>query len=318
MKKNFRLFAIAFATLLIPTLASCGDDDNDGEKGYEGGSDLSSLAPTITDLNGNTLRIASIGSYTFDYDERGVIKGCRYSDSEKISFEGNKIVYTTDWDEYGTYTLALANGNLVTALNYIGEDRDEDSPEKYQGHLSFTYDGDNQCTGFSGTYVETYGPNRSGERGTHNYNIKQTNTWEDGNLVRCVLEVEEKESGVEDGKSISGHYKYRQTFEFQYGTRANPLRQMPDYIADRIGRVDDEFVAFTSCGDDLALLGLLGKGPARLPISETHFVEVTDVKTGESYSYNSSIGRSSSINIVLNSNGTISTENGTKYTYVSE
>lgn len=283
---KINLYMIAFAAVLSGStfLVSCSDDDDSTSP-----SDLTPT-PTIVNNEGVAMRLSSVGSTTFTYDEEGKLTTFRF-EGTNYTASGDKLSFTgTDGDETENIDIALNGQGLISKVSVNHTEGREDSEEWEKGTMtvSFSYNSSNQLVGMKSSVVES-GYNSYEGSWSYNGSGNQTNTWTDGNLVSAIWKNNYSESY--DGEKISStstsHYK------ISYGNTANTSKQYTYNIA--------EIATDGYYGDALALIGYFGVGTAYLPTGYSY--EHNDTE----YEENNETGNVS-LSYSLNSDGTIYSE----------
>ncbi len=278
--RNFRLFgALALCAVMMPSLTSCSDDDDD--KGGDG-------TGGVLEIEGERLSYISgtYGTYTLDYDSKGRVSNVSngYGDLDINYSKGTITIAQNGSDDTPEkYKVKFNDRGYITELaNSWNETYTEDG-DKYQvkgsGTVKFSYNGSGCLTTVSSSMSETEKDLGTGEseRFSESYTTKLT--WTNGNLVKAVCKGTENDGGDKDS--------YSETFDIDYSTTANVYLQNPVAITEIVND-DTEW-------DVLAAAGLFGKGPKMLPrcVSETD---------DDGYS------NTSNVSYTLNSVGSISTE----------
>ncbi len=296
--KILSLVAVALPMAFI----SCSDDDDNN-------SAPSADSSVITTTEGNKLLLTSVvnGSSRYDgvwfqYDDLG---RCTYANLWgdlffNMSYDPYEV--TMDLDEEGDdITLSMSfNGNGYLSKYTLTDDwtetyyGNEDSGSDKET-VSLSYNSNGQLTSVSLSYSgnEVY----DGERDSYSGSGSATFTWENGNLVKIVDKITEKEYGYT--------YTYTQTSTFGYSGTVNKYRQytMIAIAGDEEGCLADII--------DFGFIGYLGVGPTYLPTSLEIIYEDND--DGDVYSYKDTYSSS----YTLNDDGTVATEkhNNSTYTY---
>lgn len=299
--KKFFYFAVFILCACSCNLffTSCGDDEDDF-----GGTNAE--VASITDLDGNAFRLYGVGNVRFEYDNSGQLTAIKTEDGTYEYKDGKFVAsfedeyYGESWEEVLAFSTnkdgLITKGSFSEITKSGGKVVEEDKMS-----FSYSYDSNNQCTSASVTYK--FNGSGDGESYSGEGSGKATYTWIGGNLTKAQGSFSEKGSGKEGGKTYNTSQSSKTTVEFTYGEEKSPLRQMPQCIATEISPID-----FGEC-DVLGVIGLCGKGPAYLPVKYTYSSEETEDGETERENY------SGDINITLNANGTIATENGTRYSY---
>ena len=266
------------------SLASCGDDDDDG---YD-------VSATIIEAeDGDKLQVTRAGSIYYGYDDDGYIN---YLDWDGEEFEGsdNATKFYCSDDEYELTVQLSYNGSgyISKATDKGGYYYDDGDYDSWEESASFSYDGSGHLTkiSYSGKNTEVY----DGDKESYSFSGTITLTWSDGLLTTYVHSEEDSDGDTEI-----------ETYEFDYndGQYANAYNQ---HTPSSVG-----------CGDDLlvfafAFAGLCGKGPDYLPRT----VEYSDYEAydDEEYEYSGS----TTYKYGFNSDGTVDyqcTSSGKSYKY---
>lgn len=261
----------AFAAM---SLASCSSDDN------EDGSIPSS---TLTDANGNKLRVTSFGRYaSFNYDETG--KLISFTDNDWI-FKLKDNIFVTDDTEESYKQLSINKQGLISGISIC---INYSTHYKENSTYDLKYNSKGQLVSISGSEEVV----RYDREGNISFSSSQkgtiTNTWNNGNLTKSVMNSTYKD--IEDGINYSG--KESETIEIHYGSQTNTFKQFPGLIAEGI------------IGESTyAVAGLLGVGPVNLPTSSVCKYYEDDYNETSEYSYT----------FTLNNNGSIHSEQKNHY-----
>ncbi|MBR4552277.1 MAG: hypothetical protein IKO20_00955 [Bacteroidaceae bacterium] len=304
MKKfiSFAAFALMLAATTF-TLTACGDDDD--APGVSG-----TPSPTISDAVGNKFQLYSAPhGIWFEYDDNGKLTS--FSDGDETwTVKGNTFILEASQDETESYHMELSlNGSgLISYATCVWSDYADSDPSSYEKGSStfeFTYNGSKQCIASKQTY-SCEGSDDEVESAKWSGTETMSYSWENGNMVKAVLNAQQDWQEIEDGKRSSGRDYERSTYEFTYSDTRNPLLQMPYALAD-ILPLDDK-MAF----DALSMLGLFGVGPAYLPSKRTNTYEEWEQGDNEHYTGGP---YSNTFSYVLNDNGTIYRDNYGSYSY---
>lgn len=243
--KIFKTFSfIALATLAVPAITSCKDDDpNNGDDADK----------DIVEVAGE--RVTSIGNINFKYDNKGrVIEVASRNYDDYIEIDYSKGTIEID-DEEGT--IKFDKNGLISEISISYDDDDYGYIYKGSGTLKFSYDS-KRLVSIVSSYSEKETDVSSGETENWNGTEKCNYTWNNGNLVKA-------EGSYED--YLEGELEYSNSYSFtvSYGETANKYKQFPYLLAYEI--VDFEGL------EPLVAIGLLGEGPAYLPetVSEGNY-----------------------------------------------
>lgn len=284
MKKIF--FSLSFVVLAVlstMSLASCSSDDDDD---VVAGAVPS---PTLTDANGNKLRVTSVGSNIwFKYDETGKLKSC-YGYGVIYNIEGNTFTFET---EEGICNIAMNNQGLISRISMNLDVKAEDG-SYVKGLLSLDarYNSERQLLSIGGSSSYEEYIKASNTKTSESAKGTFTNTWSNGNLVESVMNSTYTDS--ENGEKHSG--KESCTVTFHYGNQSNVFKQFPYYMAEAIM---DDFLSLFS------MVGLCGVGPVNLPTGYTEIESGDDYET-EKHEYK--------LAFTLNDNGSIRSEQKNGY-----
>ena len=272
--RKFRLLgAIALGALMMPALASCGDDDD--PKGGDG-------VGGVLEIEGE--RISSISGVQFEYDSKGRLTHL-YDYSGGLTIDYSKGTLYLDGSEDGedSYKVKFNDKGYITELRSSWSYTDTDGGHKYQykgsGTVTFSYNGSGYLVKCSNSSSETGKDLSTGASGKYSQSYTTTLTWRDGNLVSAVEKGKEVDFGDTD--------TWREETEIDYTSTTNKFRQLPMAVSSVLN--NDEVWQM------IAAAGLFGKGTKNFPAS----ISVTD-DDGDS--------SNSSCSYRLNSNGAISSE----------
>lgn len=269
---TYRLLLL-MATAAVMSFSSCSDDDE--------GSGTTPI-PAQTDINGNNIRVSSVGRASYQYDENGHLKSLVIGDT-KINVNGSTFSYKEkdedeEAEESETVKVNFNQDGLITSWTTSGICKYDDGEwEKWTEKGTLKYNSERQMTSMSSNC--TYSGKIDGESYSEKYSITQNNVWEDGNLVKW--EYEENDDGDKDEGS----------YDISYGNKSNPTLQFPLSMIDCFEFFDTDIIKY------LVPLGYCGVGPTYFPTSI--------------YRYNH-------LYFSLNDNGTIYSENGYTYSYDSD
>ena len=289
---------VAVATAL--SLASCSDDDDSSSTG-------SSTAGLIETTSGTTLRINSVGSTYYDYED-GQLVGIDADEYFEVSH--NPFVISSDDGDLSLSCSSIkVNGNgYITFMNLKESYEDDDESDSGSGSVKFSYDNNGHLTKVtfsasgSGKYTE------DGETYSYSASISSatTFTW-NGNLLlesTCTYTG----SGKEAGYSWKEVENYTVTFE-NSTSYPNATYQYTPNITRLLGEIFD-----TDLFKALAYIGYLGKGPSYHPVGYDYEEEFQDSYDGEvewedenSYSYSCSYSLNSDGSVNYSSRGSSKT-----------
>ena len=144
---------------------------------------------------------------------------------------------------------------------------------------------------------------------TETEDISVNYEWKNGNLTKIIYKSKDCNIKREYDDLYNSTDKETITAEYSYGSTKNPICQVPASIAGWLTILDEDVTGIAPLG----LTGLFGKGPAYLPTKLTVVVEEDHTgKVRPKYIFHD---YTTNINITLNSNGTIASENGYRYSY---
>lgn len=302
---NFKklLYAVLFTTGIMG-ISACGSDDDNG-LGDVTPSEVPT--PSITDKNGNHVRISKVGDYYFNYDENGkLVSFGNTSYGEHFNVENDAFTIKGGF-QYDDATETLEANIQLNASGFISgvsikadyeyKGRYSESKDHYEYNITYQYNSAGQLIKAKGTSILTennkdydYG---EGEYYTYNYsessNAEGNNTWLDGNLISSTSKYNARV--VEDGESYN--YSGEYNCDISYSQTLNPTKQFTYYLGQiLIG--EDNF-------GQLSVIGLFGIGSKNLP---SGYNELWLEEDGEEYDEESNY----SLSYTLNSNGTIASE----------
>ncbi len=273
---------MALCAIMVPALTSCGDDDDDNDKGGDG-------TGGVLEIEGQ--RLSSVAGYSFHYDSKGrVTSVSNGSEALEINYTKGTIESVGFDDEESRYTVKFNDKGYITSLASSWDYIEQDGGDKYQykgsGSITFSYNGSGNLTSAITKMSETEKDFSEGTTMKYSENSTTKFTWQNGNMVKAVCQITE----------ISGRYKetFVENYEVDYSSTANTYRQNP-FAISHILNGDTEWEVLAACG-------LFGNGPKQLPVA---FEETDD----DGYT------RSSSVTYSLNSVGAISMERIGYYSY---
>jgi len=250
MKKNLFYFATTiFMSLAAVSLTACGDDDeNDkGGSGTSGGGGGKALTTAgVLDKNSG-LRVKSINYTVFTYNADGTLAGITTGDYDKKTFSYNPN-YIID-NEGAKNPVDYNSSGYLAGFKRSGEfyEDSEDNNWTETETCTFTYDASGHLTKIN--YENKIARDVYGEKYNDNENRVTTLTWSNNLLLKVSI----TETGVFYGTNYTDTYDYEFTYDNdQY---VNKYFQWDR----RLCVIKEDFVA------DLAYVGLLGVGPAKLP-----------------------------------------------------
>lgn len=285
MKKIF--FNLSFALLAVlstMSLVSCSSDDD--EDGVIAGAVPS---PTLTDANGNKLRVTSVGSNIwFKYGEAGKLTSC-YGGGLVYEIKGNTFTFET---EEGICNIAMNGQGLISRISINLDAKVEDgSYIKGQLSLDARYNSERQLQSIIGSsnyeeYIKAHNTKTSeSAKGAYTY------TWSNGNLIESVMNS--TSTGSENGEQYNE--KESCTVTFHYGNQSNVFKQFPYYMTDAI---------MVDVLNFFSVVGLYGIGPVNLPTG------YTEIESGDDYETEK---HECKLAFTLNDNGSIRSEQKNDY-----
>ena len=274
--------------------ASCGSDDDDITPNPNP-SPITNEVGIIIDANGIKHRVTSFGNIKYLYDEKGKLIKIQRHDKE-IDLSNSKLeVNQQQIDDYeesiASTSVSTNDQGLISGITTTFEWKEEKEgfSEKGTANGVFEYDSNGQliscCAQEQSIYIE------DGESGRYSYEVDVMLTWNDRKLTKIRANMTEVEDGFRDSET--------EEMTFEYGTQPNFTRQWLQEMGFALFEwgLDENLDILES----LAPLGLLGHGPAVLPISC-------------SYDYDGKT-KTRNLSYTMNENGTIHSDNGTIYTY---
>lgn len=265
--KSLKLTAIlALAAFCAPMVTSCGSDDNDAPD--------SPNKSEVSDIDGT--RVTGVGDCTVTYDSKGRPTVFNIEDDGIMTIDYSKGTFIGS-DEMGKMNIKFNAKGFVTELssswNYKFTEDGITVQAKGSGTLTCSYEND-VLKSIKATESSSF------KAGQQSYETKGTSImtliWSNNNLTAIKSSEDYTKNGEKE------HHEAQAKIE--YGTQTNKFRQFPMAIADESEAIIPYFYS----------VGLVGNGPANLPVS----MVVEDEE-----------GRySSSISYVLNPNGSIKSE----------
>lgn len=271
MKKYFlnRAAILAATALLTCGFTACSDDDDDGGSTPQG--------PTA---NYDGKLLSSVGSYSFQYDDKGRCVKISYSGSEEASIDYERGIAVIDGDEYH---VKFNSAGYITSMTASYTEKEDGVTYKVSSTQNFSYNSDGRMTG--GTDKSTETASASGQSYSSTYEANMKCTYDGGLLTRVVLTEVDKEDGQTN--------TYEETYDITYGSQDNKYGQWTEA---------NENIVLES--DGAGFVGLLGKASSKLIASYTETEKengrVTDTETNN-------------VTYGLNTDGTINTERIGRY-----
>ena len=239
--------ALAFG---LVAFTACGDDDD--ENGGNGGAGGSGNLPTLSgvgitdpvtqirhDMSGGRSEVS-----TFNYADGRMTGGSSMVDDFDFTFTYSPFQITaTDADGYSeTYTNIQTNA--YGSITYADVVVDDEYAEGINISIRATYDENNQLLTFTECEMETYEGVEYRDEGTLTY------TWENGNVVKRVL----NDVSYENGELVWSDES--ESFTFDYGS--TPVSNSGIYVYNMIPYT--EFMMYAGC---------LGKPTKDIPVAVT-------------------------------------------------
>ena len=239
--------ALAFG---LVAFTACGDDDD--ENGGNGGAGGSGSLPTLSgvgitdpvtqirhDMSGGRSEVS-----TFNYADGRMTGGSSMVDDFDFTFTYSPFQITaTDADGYSeTYTNIQTNA--YGSITYADVVVDDEYAEGINISIRATYDENNQLLTFTECEMETYEGVEYRDEGTLTY------TWENGNVVKRVL----NDVSYENGELVWSDES--ESFTFDYGS--TPVSNSGIYVYNMIPYT--EFMMYAGC---------LGKPTKDIPVAVT-------------------------------------------------
>lgn len=251
MKKNFwKLWPMCALAFGLVAFTACGDDDD--ENGGNGGAGGSGSLPTLSgvgitdpvtqirhDMSGGRSEVS-----TFNYADGRMTGGSSMVDDFDFTFTYSPFQITaTDADGYSeTYTNIQTNA--YGSITYADVVVDDEYAEGINISIRATYDENNQLLTFTECEMETYEGVEYRDEGTLTY------TWENGNVVKRVL----NDVSYENGELVWSDES--ESFTFDYGS--TPVSNSGIYVYNMIPYT--EFMMYAGC---------LGKPTKDIPVAVT-------------------------------------------------
>lgn len=251
MKKNFwKLWPMCALAFGLVAFTACGDDDD--ENGGNGGAGGSGNLPTLSgvgitdpvtqirhDMSGGRSEVS-----TFNYADGRMTGGSSMVDDFDFTFTYSPFQITaTDADGYSeTYTNIQTNA--YGSITYADVVVDDEYAEGINISIRATYDENNQLLTFTECEMETYEGVEYRDEGTLTY------TWENGNVVKRVL----NDVSYENGELVWSDES--ESFTFDYGS--TPVSNSGIYVYNMIPYT--EFMMYAGC---------LGKPTKDIPVAVT-------------------------------------------------
>lgn len=272
--KNFLWATLAMVMCLF---TACSDDDDDN-KIPEG--------PTITFAGKLPTKV---GNYTFVYDENNRCIQIKDGSYMYCEIDYDKGVIISDDEET---KISFNSKGYITEISGKWNYEEDGDTYKGDGKISFRYNSNGQL--ISSSQYSNESGKEDGESFSWKGTYESTYTWENGNLVKAVIE----ETDIEDGEK----YEYGATYTIKYSDEKNEVGQNTMAQA-QVLELEDV--------DILSLIGMLGKASLYFPDSYTDkWYEKDGEQNGENENnYN--------MDYTLNEDGTIKTERIDGYSFYS-
>ncbi|MCQ2110139.1 MAG: hypothetical protein MJY79_01430 [Bacteroidaceae bacterium] len=289
MKKFFFMAAVALSMGVM--VSSCGGDEENDKPGTENSGDNNGGNGGDngggTPVAGTGLKVSSFGGeYLTGYsvqeqgeDDWGEELVFHYDGSNLVGIESNGVIIQAEGDKFvakeGLYKIIVSDfktnsDGYITSFNIF-----ESSPkETYNGIYSFEYSG-NHMTKM--VYTINWEENDESGVETDTYIL----TWSNDNLTKVACTGQDKLSD-DEVEEWSDYYI------IGYGQEKNAFKQYTFTLADIL---DME-------GFALPMFGVLGEGPALLPVQITNIWDEEEDDDSENFT----------LSYTFNDNGTIATE----------
>lgn len=224
---------------------SCSDDDDD----HMNGTEAVANATLLDSKTGLRLKSISTRYWTlldFDYDAKGNVKAFGI-EGEVYEISGNKWRCDDDYDNL-TMNVTFNSAGYLTELSY-------NSPNSYGGQST----GKITCS-YSGNYLKSasssgsYTEKKDGkETYSESWSNESSLTWSGDKLqkIECSEKWKDDYDQGSDRETINYEYENRENYN-KYG-------QVPVCIGEALCEIGDG-VGYLACA------GILGKGPAYLPV----------------------------------------------------
>ena len=297
MNKKF-LLSVMTGVFACAVISSCSKDDN-GDSGLPG-VQSGTLVGDDAELNAAVegIRISSVGSSRYEYDENGVLSSISgsYADWKAEKANNFKVEWSNKYDQ-GAYSFSVIN-NHVTAISCRESYEEKGEEDTANGNMSFSYNAKGQLASISwnssGKILEEGDTYTYSSNGTANYNYSS-----DHRLL-SIKAVSNYNEGREKSKEIT-------VITFDYST--NYLNSFYQFTPGLLQVLDE--MGYSNLLPAFAYVGLFGKASSYLPSGYTW--EKTEEWDGENDSYSNHHSCSYS----FNKNGTISRADGTSYSYTN-
>ena len=293
-KKIFTFLMVGMSACAV--LTSCSKDDGNGDSGAPA-APAGTLAGDDAEANAEVagLRLTSVGSITYNYDEAGKLVSIDNYDNnggQLLASNNFKVSESEESGSYtysGTYTFNIASNHIVSMSGQDRESGDWGSSTS-NGTANISYNAKGQIATINISASEN--GTDDGERYSDTWNTTIVFSYASDNRLKSIISTEK---GKEDGES----YTYVEKDEFEYST------EYPNIFYQYTPRVAEMIDVVGAC-KALALVGLYGKASSYLPTGCTE----TGNEDGEEFGpYHDSFSYS------LNEDGTIRRADGYSYSY---
>lgn len=293
MKKEllWSLVAMAMTSAMSVSFVSCDDDDDDN--GSSGVGNVSALTGIIDPESG--LRLKSFGEYTVYYNNEGLYDSIAhkedYLDDYAFQYGPDKIRRTNNAFYNYVTEFDVNYDKMGRMTSYESQETGEcvyfESNWTGTGSASYTYDKEGHLTSMTQSGGES--GTEFGKPYTASWLEKVTLTWENGLLKEIAYE----DIGLENARTWSAVYTFGYDTEY-----VNKYKQWVYFYV--FGQNNSIFYPY---------LGLMGKGPDKLPSSVifTYKDKLGTVGNDGTETYTCSYE--------FNADGSVAKANGWEYTY---
>lgn len=265
------MIGLALAAMIVcPTMTSCGDDDDDDNAGGNGNN-----GSAVT-FDGQQL--LSAGRYNFSYDDKGRCTEINSGYGMLVEIDYNKGLLVNEDEEL---KVKFNGKGYISELSEKFEERDGSDYYKTDAKMSLNYDKAGHLLSINISVKES--GKEDGEVFTFSAEGKATYTWTNGNMVAGEFITNYNDDGDKGIETT--------VYTITYGDQPNEFNQYTYALATNVIELDDM---------PLAMVGLIGVGPANLPSKIA--VEYSDTYDDDDYS------ESLSSTFTLNNNGTVASE----------
>lgn len=292
-KSRFLAYLIAGACACM-TLTACGSDDDDDAP--ENPSDTNNPTATAgphtvyTTLDGNKITLAKLGSFSFSYNSENYAVDIAGS---KMSYDSGKIIFPGG----STGNFRLNAQGYFDELTVVDSSDDSYSKDESTTTYRFSYDKDGQLTKVDATSTEISIDKYAGTQYSHESQGQLNLFWKNGSITSAVEETTDKINDEGDIKIRTKKTEYMVNY---------------DGKDNQLGQYTLSYANWFDLGQ-FAIVGLMGKAPAHLPMSTlftTTGLDYDGTSINESGSYD--------YTYTVDSTGKIQTEsvNNTPYVYI--